>query len=85
MKKYAISRIFKIVVLPALLGLSLFVSGYYFVLYAVWDYDSNFLEADTCLNLGGVWDKENERCFFAGQCEDEGGFWSAAESRCINK
>ena len=85
MKDKIINKIFKIIILPALVGLSLFVAGYYFVLFAIWDYDLNFMQADICLDEGGVWDREVIKCWRPGECEDAGGFWFAAESRCVSK
>ena len=57
----------------------------YFITWATWDYESYFLQADACLDEGGVWDKtyEGGRCWYAGQCEDMDGFWYPAENRCV--
>lgn len=65
------------------LGFGLLLSGYYYSLYVAWDYDSNFLQADSCLDNGGVWQSDIARCWYAGQCEDEGGVWSAIDARCV--
>lgn len=64
-----------------------FVIGmYYFVMWATWEFDADFMQADSCLDAGGVWDKtygDDGRCWHAGQCEDQDGFWYPAENRCV--
>jgi|GEM_PF-5687776 len=85
MQKKDIIKYITITTVSMIAGLALFLGGYYFVLFAIWDYDPNFLKADKCLDYGGVWDSEGQKCWYAGECEDSGGIWSAAESRCITK
>lgn len=53
------------------------------MLWVTWDFDWNFQQANSCLNNGGVWEQEIARCWYAGQCEDEGGQWYGVEHRCI--
>lgn len=59
------------------------LGAYYGFMYLVWEGDPHFIQANRCLESGGVFQGDIERCWYAGQCEDEGGFWYARESRCV--
>lgn len=67
-----------VMVVPAVL-----LAAYYGVLYLVWEGEPHFIQANRCMNAGGVFQSDIERCWYAGQCEDEGGYWYPAESRCV--
>jgi hypothetical protein len=56
---------------------------YMLILWGSWDYSDDFLAQERCLQNGGVYSITQERCWYAGECEDEGGFWYPRESRCV--
>ncbi len=85
MKDAKKKRITVIILLFGLIGLVVYFCLYYFVMFASWNYSADFLQAEQCLDYGGVWDFLQSQCWLAGQCEDGGGFWSAASSTCITE
>ncbi|MFW0870986.1 MAG: hypothetical protein ACKKL4_00830 [Patescibacteria group bacterium] len=56
---------------------------YFIVLWASFDYQANFIKQERCIQSGGVWSISDNRCWYAGQCEDLGGFWYPIEKRCV--
>ena len=77
-KKIKIYIVAVVCLMPAFL-----IGVYYFTWWASWDFAADFVQAESCLDGGGVWEHEIDRCWYAGVCEDEGGYWYPAESRCV--